>query len=153
MADSSSLPLLGQMSPGSIEGSPRTSRTWKPWTDEERALLKHERNLWSHISWSEFAKLNLIPGRSKNSLHLEFSKMEKADRQRKLESRKRQSENNGPDPKSPVHPSKRRPIVYETIVVDSDEDESSHEDGSILYSGQREPVGQAITYVMHDVTN
>jgi hypothetical protein len=57
MADSSSLPRFSQMSPESIEGSPRTPRTWKHWTDEERALLKHHRHLNSHLSWNEFAKV------------------------------------------------------------------------------------------------
>ncbi|KAL3451090.1 hypothetical protein BJX65DRAFT_268952 [Aspergillus insuetus] len=140
MDDSASLSLFSQMTPGSIEGSPRSSRTWKPWTNEERALLKHQRHLNSHLSWNEFAKLNLIPGRSKNSLHLEFSKMEKADKQRKLESKKRRLENDGANPNSPVHRSKRRPIIYETVIVDSDGEESSPEDGSILYSGEREPL-------------
>ncbi|KAL2836223.1 hypothetical protein BJX68DRAFT_273580 [Aspergillus pseudodeflectus] len=140
MDDSASLSLFSQMSPESIEGLPRTPRTWKPWTDEERARLKLQRNLNSHLTWTEFAKLNLFPGRSKNSISLEFCKMEKAERQKKLESKKRRAENDGANPNSPVHRSKRRPITYETVVIDSDDDESSPEDGNILYSGEMEPL-------------
>jgi hypothetical protein len=81
-----------------------------------------------------------------------LQKMEKADRQKKLESKKRRPENDGANPNSPVHRSKRRPIIYETVIVDSDDEESSPEDGSILYSGEREPVSQVITYVIHVVT-
>ncbi|KAL3489610.1 hypothetical protein BJX62DRAFT_151462 [Aspergillus germanicus] len=69
-----------------------------------------------------------------------LQKMEKADRQKKLESKKRRPENDGANPNSPLHRSKRRPIIYETVIVDSDDEESSPEDGSILYSGEREPL-------------
>ncbi|KAL2808208.1 hypothetical protein BJX63DRAFT_41099 [Aspergillus granulosus] len=140
MADASPLSLLERMSPPeSIESSPQTRRTWKPWTDEERALLKEHRLILSHLSWNEFAKLNIIPGRSKSSMSIEYGKMEKADNKKRRESKKRRTDNDAPITKLPTAGGKKRPQLSEEIVIDDDE-ESSPEDGNILYDGQREPL-------------